>query len=196
MSSNKEITDILKEAAEAVAAADLPKELQHVAFGKVVDLLAGTNKVGLASKKPEPGPTSGRLKPSSDPDDPLQLMADKLKVEVDVIGEIFEAEDGNVKLTIAPSKLEASKSSGTKQIAVLLAAARQAAGIEEWTETKTIREVANDYGKVDSPNFAASIGELGDYFSFSGTGKSRSLKMRKAGFEHAADMIKSLHSPV
>lgn len=189
MTDSKKVEEILRQAADAVAAADLPKEVQSVAFGKAVDLIAGVP----AEIQPRHGAKGkSQNREADDPDDPLQKIATRLGVDRELLDETLEVEDGAVSLTIARSKLASQKTKGTKQIAVLVAAARQAAGIEEWTETKTIRVVADDYGKYDSPNFAASLSELGDFFSFSGSGQGRKLKMRRAGFDEAAALIKRL----
>lgn len=182
------VTDILRRAAEAVVAADLPENLRNTAFGKAVDLLTQGPPAGSQVRSAFGSETSRGT------DDPLQAIGAKLGLERSLIDEVFEVENGNVNLTIARSKLEPKKAAGTKQIALLLAAARQGAGIEDWTEGRTIRAVASDYGKFDGPNFASSISELGDYFSFSGSGSGRRLKMRRAGFEEAASVIKKLNA--
>jgi hypothetical protein len=184
MRTAEEITEILRQAADVVAAANLPKDFHSVAFGKAVDLIAGIDNSVPSTKS--------RDEAAGDSVDVLQRIAAKLSVDSDMIGEFFEVDDGEVRLTVAPSKLEAPKSKGAKQIAVLLSAARQAAGIEDWTETKIIREVVDDYGKFDSGNFATALNELGDYLSFSGTSRNRKVKMRKAGFEHAGQLLVSL----
>jgi hypothetical protein len=180
-----EVSRILRQAAEVVKAADIPNELRPTAFGKAVDLLAG--RPVTETKVPKQGGT-----PEPESAETLDKIAAKLGLDREAIDEIFEVEDGDVKLTIAPAKLEAQKTKGAKQVALLVAAARQAAGVEDWTTQDTIRVVAIDYNKFDSPNFAQTLSELGDYFSFSGAGRGRRLKMRRAGFEEAAALIERL----
>jgi len=190
VSDLNEVTRILQQAADLVAKANLPAALQGVAFDKAVDLIAGVATIGdgPAKKQVQTGAVS-------DSGDALDKIATKLDLKRELIHETFEATNGSVTLTIARSKLAEHKTKGTKQIALLVSAARQAAGIEEWTETKTIRAFADDYGKYDSPNFAAAIAELGDFFSFSGSGANRKLRMRRAGFEEAASLIKKIQTP-
>lgn len=64
--------------------------------------------------------------------------------------------------------------------------------MEDWTESKTIREAVEGYGKYNSPNFAAAISELEDDFSFSGKGLSRRVKVRRDGFKNAGTLVKQL----
>lgn len=188
MSKADDVSKILREAAEAVKAADIPTELRSSAFEKAVELLAGQPATGAKV-------SSQGAKPESESGETLDKVATKLGLDREAIDEIFDVEDGDVKLTIAPAKLDAHKTKGAKEIALLVAAARQGAGSEDWTRQNTIRVVADDYGKFDSPNFAQTLSELGDYFSFSGTGRGRRLKMRRAGFEEAAALIRRLTSP-
>jgi hypothetical protein len=180
------VKDILRQAADVVAAAEVPQDLRAAAFDKAVDLLAGRSVPDGNSGQETGSPAD------ADPDDLVQRIATKLGLDRRLVDETFEIEDGQVKLTVARPKLESAKTAGTKQIAVLLAAARQAAGIEEKTKAQTIREVADDYGKLDPPNFAATIGELGDYLSFSGGRMSREVKVKRAGYEEAAASIQRL----
>jgi len=190
VSDQNEVTRILRQAADAVVEAHLPDAVQSIAFDKAVDLIAGVATTGN-----RPAKKQAQMGPGSDSGDVLEKIATRLDVDRELIDETFEATNGHVALTIARSKLEEQKTRGTKQIALLVSAARQAAGIEEWTEAKTIRAIADHYGKYDSPNFAAAIAELGDFFSFSGSGANRKLRMRRAGFEEAANLITKLQTP-
>jgi hypothetical protein len=186
MTDHDRVKDILKQAADLVAAADVPDDLRAAAFAKAVDLLAGRS-VGATIVEPPADPDL-----NIDPDDLIQRIATKLNLDRELVDETFEVEDGQIRLTVARTKLNAAKTRGTKQIAVLLAAARQAAGLEEKTKFDIIREVADDYGKYDSPNFAATLNELGDYFSISGPRGDRELKVRRAGYDEAAATIRRL----
>lgn len=194
MPQAKKVEEVLREAAAAVAAADVPENLRSVAFGKAVDLIAG---VPVASDH-DTGITKQvqaqqqRQQEAGSADDPLQKISTKLATEIDLIDEAFDVEDGTPKLTIPRSKLSSSKKTATKQIALLVAAARQAAEVEEWTESKVIRDAVEDYGKYNRPNFAAAISMLEDDFSFSGKGRSRKVKVRRDGFKDAGTLVKQL----
>jgi hypothetical protein len=177
-----EVTKILREAFDAVKAAELPTEVLGVAMGKAVDLIGGVPRPSQEEAKKE-----GGLK--VDTGDLLGKVAAKLGVARELVDDTYEVVDGDLVLSIPRPKLDAAKTKGTKQVALLVAAGRQAAGLEEWTETKTIRAVADDYGKFDSPNFASSVAELGDSLKFVGTGAARKVKVRLVGFEEAGKLI-------
>jgi hypothetical protein len=185
----RKIEDVLREAAAAVAAAELPEELRSVAFGKAVDMLVAAPAPGHETDNKR----YGRQDQPSRSDDPLQQIATKLETDIDVIDEIFDHEAGEPKLIISRSKLDSSKKAATKQITLLVVAARQASGVDQWTESKVIREVATDYGKFDRANFAAAVSELEDELSFSGTRRARKVKMRRDGFKRTAALIRQLH---
>jgi len=187
----KKIEEILREAAAAVAAADIPEDLRSVAFGKAVDLIVGVPSMSQVDTTAEH--RSGRQqREEGSMGTPLAMISRKFETEIEVIAEAFEVEDGVPQLTIPRSKLATSKKAATKQIALLVAAARQAAEVEDWTESKTLRESADAYGKYNSPNFAAAISELEDDFSFSGKGRTRRVKVRRDGFKTAGALVKQL----
>jgi hypothetical protein len=179
-----EVKDILRQAADIVAAAQIPDDLRAVALGKAVDLLAGESR-GAAPKR-ESGSAEGT-------DDLLERIATKLGLEVELVEETFEVQDDQVQLTIPRAKLDSTKTGGAKQIAVLVAAARQAAGVEDKTSVDVIRLVADEYGKYDSANFSTSLHEQGDYYNITGPTRARELKVKRAGFDEAAALLKRLH---
>jgi hypothetical protein len=177
----------------AVDAADVPDDLRPVAFGKAVDLIVGISPGHDALAPVEPRERLKKRDQGPAPSgDPLEKIATKFGIEMVVVDEAFEAEDGTPKLTVPRQKLAKSANAATKEIALLVAAARQAAEIETWTDSQTIREAVEGYGKFNSPNFAASISELDDDFSFTGKRKSRRVKVRRDGFASAGALTKKL----
>ncbi|SRR6266508_605079 len=187
----KKIEEILREAAAAVAAADVPEDLRSVAFGKAVDLIAGFPTASDTGANVERRPRRQQRQAGST-GNPLEMISGKFEAEIDVIDEAFEVEDGVPQLTIPRSKLANAKKAATKQIALLVAAARQAAEVEDWSESTMIRETVERYGKYNGPNFAAAVSELEDDFSFSGKGQSRRVKVRREGFKNAGTLVKQL----
>jgi hypothetical protein len=75
-----------------------------------------------------------------------------------------------------------------KAIALLVAAGRQAAGMEEWTQATAIREVCRNFGVLDVANFATEVASLGDVFLVRGKGQSREFKVTRHGYEEAGRM--------
>jgi hypothetical protein len=188
MSEENRMAKILQEAYEAVKAANLPPELQGVALGKAVDLLAGAQGAPPAFKQEAETP-------ALDASDRLGKIAARFGVDRKLVDDAYDVSNDDLLLSIDQARLDAAKTKGAKEVALLVAAGRQAAGLEEWTDTKTIRGVADDYGKFDSSNFASSVSELGDTFKFMGTGASRKVKVRVAGYAEAGQLIKKLLEP-
>jgi hypothetical protein len=188
MDESEKVADLLRQATEVVLAAGIPEELQPVAFGRAFDLLAGTTRRSDQARGTIP---TGAEDNSAGL---LERIASRLHLDREIIAETFEEREGGIRLVVAPSKLDPQKTKGTKQVALLVSAARQAAGLEDSTPAKAIRLEAEDYGKYDSPNFAATISDLGEYFSMSGSGPNRRFKLRRAGFEEAAALIQRLYA--
>jgi hypothetical protein len=188
MGSNmKQVEEVLRQAAEAVANAGIPDDLRAAAFERAVELIAGTTPTDQAGAPPSSarGPEVAGT--------PIETIATKLKLDTELVGEAFHVDDnGELRLSFGPSKLEHQKSKATKQIALLLAAGRQGSGQEEWTETRTIRDAVQDFGKHDQANFATTITEMDDFFSMSGSGQSRKVKLNRTGFEEASKLIQQI----
>ena len=78
----------------------------------------------------------------------------------------------------------------TSEVAYLVAAARQAAGLDERTASNTIKEMCDHLGVLSAGNFAATIDSLkGQGLTVTGTGSKKQLKLNGAGFEKAAEIV-------
>jgi hypothetical protein len=181
------MTDILKSILKALDDASVPSELRSVAFGKAFDYLAGQPRVGGPGlgAPTQPAPSGSAAAVAS--------IANKLKLENDVVREVFSVDGEKIQLVIPAGKLEKTKSGATRQICLLLAAARQAAGVdEEWTSSGTVREACVDYGRYDSPNFASAIQGLDDLVNIRGKGQQREVRVNRRGYEEAATLVRRL----
>lgn len=190
--SIEDTATVLKSAASAVEAAGIPDDLRVAAFKVAAGLLSadagGPVRAAL--------PTSDNSQTSSAGS--LSLIAQRLKLDEAVVGEIFDVSpDGELALVIGASKLEKAKAAATKQIALLVAAGRQAAGLDQdWTPMSVIRPIVTDFGRYDGPNFATAIREMDDHCAFRGKGQQREIKVNRQGFEAAAEIIKRLAGDV
>src|SRR5437660_10217428 len=131
-----ETKDILVDALRAVEAADIPDDLRGAAFAKAVDLI---------SSRPH-GPVSQPAAPASAVEDPsgsgLDRIAAKLAVDAEVASQLYYIADGQLEVVVSPGRLAAKASPATKELALLVVAGRQAAGIDaEWTGVDEIRKV-------------------------------------------------------
>lgn len=187
-----DLTEALKEAARIVEEADLPTDLRAAAFQKAVDSLMGP-LVAAASPPVFDTPSSsiGRGAQSG-----IQAIAQKLGLPVEVVSEVFEIKDGALDVILGYSRIAAGAAAGTRQLAVLVAAGRQAAGIDAdgWTPVSGIRSICKEFNKFDQANFASTVVEMDQWFSISGTGQSRKVKMTRAGWEQATLLVAELTS--
>jgi hypothetical protein len=98
----------------------------------------------------------------------LARIATKLKVDIDIVDSVYFDENGDVRVGVPAGKLESGKMAGTKQLALLAAAGRQGAGLEESTSVEKIREVADEYKRYDQANFARTISQMDNEFRIMG----------------------------
>jgi hypothetical protein len=183
------IDEILVRAKQEVERANLPEALQAVAFGKVVDLLSGAGKGSQEKAKLQGSTTAGELVQGS----PLERIAAKFNLDLDVVDQVLSADAESVHLIVAPGKLASSKTEGTQQIALLIAAGRQAAGLDqEWTSLNDIRGVAEEFKKYDGPNFAKHIRRMENDFNFKGSKQKLEVKVARPGWESAKALIVQL----
>lgn len=127
-----------------------------------------------------------------DESDVLGKIAASMKLSREVLELVYDVQDGQPSLVISAKKLSDRKAEATKVIAQLVAGARQAAGLDEWTSVGTIRSVVNDYGRLDSNNFAVAIQGLDKICLYRGKSTSRELKVTRAGMEEIAALIVNL----
>lgn len=191
-SDTSHVTQVLKDALAAVTDAGIPPELQPTALEKAVDLLAGTpastpvthakrdeSRVDRAGAAKEPGTS------------PLDKIAENLKLSREIVGDAYHYDDqAGLQIGLGTTKFASAKSAGAKQLALLFAAGRQAAGIDEWTTVRDLRELAKDFGRFDSANYSAAIKEMHDVFMFAGTSSmDRKVKVNRRGKEAASALI-------
>lgn len=122
----------------------------------------------------------------------LDRVADRLRLDRATVADVFDDSDGTIDVIVAPRKLDPAKARATKQLALLVVAARQAAELEEWTDVDEIRRLAEDFKKYDSANFASAIKEMQDDFRFKQVGRRITVKLGRPGWERAAEMVRRL----
>jgi hypothetical protein len=181
----KEASDIVSSAWRAVDDSILPEvpELQAAALSRVIDLLAGAARVDRQSV-----PAGEAASPGGGN---LDRLAAKLQIQREAVEDVFTEDAGGVEISIHPARLAPSKSAATRQIALLVASQRQAAG-EDQTPVDEIRRVALEFGRYDAPNFSSAVNELRGAFLFKGPPRQRVLKLTRAGWAQASDLIRDL----
>lgn len=133
-----------------------------------------------------------RIAEPVDDGDVISRVSSGLKVDRDTLELVYAAQDGEPHVVISAKKIAQNKALAARQLGQLVAAARQAAGLEEWTSAATIRKVVTDYGRLDSGNFAATIQQMDNVAVIRGKGQQREVKITRPGMEAASDLINSL----
>jgi hypothetical protein len=156
---------------------------------------------GFAPNVPNPKVEDGQIQDLSNlggtpeviqPGDVLSKIAAGLKVDRDALELIYALQEGEPHVVVSAKKISTNKALAVRQLGQLIAAARQIAALEEWTSAATIRKVVQDYGRLDSANFAASIQQMDNVAVIRGKGQQREVKITKPGLEATAELIKGI----
>jgi hypothetical protein len=189
--------DILIETLRDVEDGDVPEDLRGIAFEKVFELRAGTLRSGeSASAGGVAGvgtPVSAARAELDAGGDPVARIAQRLGLGAETVGEVFDVHEGEVELIIPAGKLPNRPATGTKQIALLVAGGRQAAGTEDWTSIDVIRQACSYFRRLDSPNFAKTIKEMDDVLNFRNPSPRKiQVRLARPGWEQLADDVRRL----
>jgi hypothetical protein len=184
-----EVSEIVLKTLGVLKECHVPEDLRGVAFGRVFDaLIVKESGSDIASKPAGPAPP-----PTNETDGALERFSSRIKASLPSVQKVFYEDDGSLVLGIASSRLEKSVAAATKQIALLVAVARQAIGTDDgWTSVDVIREICRDFKKLDANNFAATITEMDDVFIFRGKGKQRAVRVAEPGWTKAGQTVESL----
>lgn len=191
------LTEAIREAGKAVYDADLPEEFRKAAFERALSVTLGRSGLMGAAESAPPEVTGMQGPPAAGSDsqarDPLKLIAARAGVTVDEVKEIFSVEGEDVNVVVGARRIDQQSAGGSKQLTLLLAGARQAAGFEEWTPLRKAREVCELYGRLDSKNYAAVVVRgMDSAFSFRGSGVSREVRLTMPGWDDFADLVRLL----
>jgi hypothetical protein len=176
------LTNILAEAAKVVDEAGVPEDLRAAAFQAAVQALTAEGEGSGDPSGATPQATEG----------PLASIAATLGLELPLVADVYFEDGDRLGIGVAASKLERGKSAGARQLALLVAAGRQAGGYEEWTPSSEIRHVCDDFGRFDSSNFASTLADMGDVFQIRGSRQQREVRLKRPGLEAAGQLIRKL----
>lgn len=189
--------EVLTEALKDVEEADVPEDLREIAFAKAFDLRAGTVRAvpstgagGVAGEGGAVPTTRGQLDAGGDP---LARIAQRLGINAETVAEVFDVHEGEVELIIPAGKLPTRVATATKEIALLVAGGRQAAGIEDWTSLDKIRDVCAYFRRLDSGNFAKTVREMDDVFNFRVPSPRKiQVRLARTGWELVPNEVRRL----
>jgi hypothetical protein len=164
------------------------KALLEARLGRLVPV---SPSISVASNPGSNGVTLNAAQAVSS-DDVMGRVSAALKIDRDTLDLVYALQDGEPHVVISAKKIAPNKALAARQLGQLVAAARQAAGLEEWTPVATIRMVVTDYGRLDSGNFASTVQQMDNVAVIRGKGQQREVKITKPGMEATADLIRSL----
>lgn len=181
---------VLRDALQAMNDADLPERLEGAALPALIDV--------IARERGRPAPSTA-LVPYQPPAEHavsnghlLDRLATKLSLSIDVVEGVYTSDGSTIEISVHPGRLPKSRSTGTKALALLVTAMRQAGRDEEFTSVDEIRRIAQEYDRYDGPNFASAINEMRGAFLVKGSARQRHLKLTRPGWQQAADLIREL----
>ena len=193
--------EVLIAALQDVEDAKIPDDLRAVALWKAIDLRAGIGAVerpgagstptGAGSSRLQQEATTGDTGARSG--DSLASIAHRLGLDRATVEEVFTVQGADLELIVPVGKLPSKVAAATKEIALLIAGGRQAAGVEEWTSWDIIRVVCIDYKRIDSTNFAKTVREMDDVFNFRKDSERKlSVRLARPGWDRLAEAIRRL----
>jgi len=185
--------DVLIQTLEDVESARVAEDLRPIAFSKVFDLRAGASGGSQTAASGGTTATGGGNTPAANGRDPLASMAAKIGTDRDTVAEVFEVVDGAPALIVPPGKIATRPASGAKEIALLIAGGRQAAGVEEWTTLDVVREVCADFKRLDAGNFAKTIKQMQNEFAVRKESERKTLvRLSRPGWEAFGALVRRL----
>lgn len=195
MQSPAELQELLEQAADVVAQAQLPEALRPIAFERALATLGVGAPAVMGDHRPklEAGAAdASRVSAVISGGQLLGKIAAALGHDREVIAGFFEEEDGEVRLIVKRTMLlePGKKAASIRHVALLVVVGRQAAGTEDHTSYDAIREECRELKVYDAANFATEVAKL--EFRTTGGRNSKQARANRHHYDEAADLIRRM----
>ncbi len=169
-------------------------DLRKVAFERVLDHLLKNGDPSPTGEHvtatPVQVPTTDQTMTSSadgvfaDEQQRVDAIARYFNIEPEEVGHIFETSSEEPVLQVHSGGLADSRAEAAREIALLIGGARTSLGLD--TATTHIRLAVDEYGKLDSRNFMATLGGMSEISVLGRRGSpNRLVRMKVHGAEKA-----------
>lgn len=123
----------------------------------------------------------------------IDALARYFKVSSDEVELLFDVSEEEPGLVLESKHLANPKAHATQEITLLVTGARTALG--QQTTTSEIRSVADDYDRLDGPNFMAALGKMPGISVLGRPGSpNRTVRMKVTGAEAAQALAQRIVS--
>lgn len=194
VTSNGRMKQVVDEAFAAIAgiSSEHDSELRRIAFERVLDALLGDAASNGESGATAPtGPAPAIDDGFATEDQRTQAIAAYLRITPQEASDLFDVGEVEPRLQVNSQRLAVGKSPATKQITLLVAAARDALGLR--TGTADIRAAADDLRKYDKNNFTRTMQEIEEVALRGKPGsRNREIRLRLVGTEAARQLAQEL----
>lgn len=169
---------------EVLQSSDIPEPKQEIAFGAIFAFLAegGTASGQSALKADRPDPTAADEQATG-----LAGIAKALKVNEEAASYLFDIDGRDLDLTISRDDLSSDRATAMREVALLVVAGRQAAGIDkDRTDSNQVRNQGVHLGVMAKNTFRQEMGALNPQVTSKPQGRfGRALKMTRIGYDAA-----------
>lgn len=185
---NGRIEDILTDAANIVESIEITADYRTIAFSKAVDMLA----YGQAQIAKLATLTGGSTHPTSDW---MNALGNAVGRTAEDLEELFFADDEDTPLlSVDPGRLGENTAQCSRNVILLLVGVRQVSGIETATASEILREECKRLGIFDTSNFGKTLSGQRDWFSFTGSGASKVVRLKPSGRRAFRQLVEDLLS--
>lgn len=198
MADEPQFAELVTSAYGAVKDLNADEAYKLAGFKIVLTSLVGGNRV-VEVPASQGGTKPGNMRTNTvnaDASDWAGKIAGMLEIEVDQVNELYYLDGETLKLLINRKQLPDSASASTQHIAALLAAGRQAAGLDvEATDFEIIKEALVAHNVFNAKNWTGYIKSLGSKFICAGKGKQQSIRLTNKAYDEAAIIAKQYLEP-